>query len=261
MIKIQMRMNSLTLYRPVVLSVALPYSLSSGIDLKKVLYLLHPAMENGDFFFDKLGLLDKVDRHGVVIVAPDLGNGYFINTPYEKQADFLQMELMPVMNEMLRLSSRREDNMLLGISMGAFGAAQWALSCTERFNKVALISGVFDASLPVDERARKNRAQRPLVKLFSEKIMPLLMQNGRGDISPEADIRFLYAKAAEKGAPCFALWHGDEDYLSINQSENFVSQCKRHGINAERHISAGAHNLQYWQDTMGEVFDWLMMKN
>ena len=260
-IKIQIRINSLTLYRPVTVSVALPYSLTTGKSPFKVLYALHPAMENSGIYFEKLGFSDKVDKHELAIVAPDLGNGYFINTPYEKQADFLQTELMPVLCDMLPLSSRREDNMLLGISMGAFGAAHWALSCPERFKKVALISGVFDASIPIDERARKNRELRPLVKLFSERIMPLLMQNGNGDISPEADIRSLYAKAAEKEAPCFALWHGDEDYLSINQSENFVSQCKRHSIDANRHICPGAHNLPYWQSIMGEVFDWLLIKN
>lgn len=260
MIKIQMRINSLVLHRPVTLSVVLPYSLITGKGPFRVLYALHPAMENSGIYFEKLGLSDKVDKHEFAIVAPDLGNGYFINTPYEKQADFLQTELMPVLCDMFPLSSCREDTSLLGISMGAFGAAHWALSCPEKFSKVALISGVFDALLPLDERALKNREQQPLAKLFTGKIMPLLMLDRNGNIFPDADIRPLYAHAASKGASRFALWYGDADFLSIHQSTNFVHQCQKHGIDIEVHVSPGAHNLFYWQHAIDEVLHWLMGK-
>lgn len=261
MIKLSIQIASQTLYRPVTVTVMLPYTLTTGKGPFRVLYALHPAMENSGIFLEKLYLSEKVDKYKVAIVAPDLGNGYFINTPYEKQANFLQTELMPVLCDMLPLSVRREDNMLLGISMGAFGAAHWALSCPEHFSKVALISGVFDASLPVDERALKSRELRPLVKLFSEKVMPQLMRDASGNVFPDADIRPLYAKAAACGAPRFALWYGDKDYLSIDQSRHFFHQCELHGIKAKTYITPGAHNISYWQYTVNQAFDWLMVKN
>ena len=108
MIKLSISIASQILYRPVTVTVALPYTLTTGKGPFKTLYALHPAMENSGIYFEKLGLSDKVDKDELAIVAPDLGNGYFINTPYEKQADFLQKELMPVLCEMLPLSSRRE---------------------------------------------------------------------------------------------------------------------------------------------------------
>lgn len=260
MITLRMRINSLTLYRPVEVSVALPYTPLSGMVCSKTLWALHPAMEGGEFFFDRLGLTRLADRYGVAVVAPSLGNGYFINSAYEKQADFLQTELMPVLREILPLSSRREDNMLLGISMGAFGAAHWALRCPETFGAAALISGVFDASLPVDERARKNREQRPLVKLFSEKVMPLLMRDEDGNISSEANIRPLYGRAAEKGAPNFALWYGEEDYLSFEQSRNFARSCREQGINVTEHTAPGGHDLAFWEGAVNDALCWMVGK-
>lgn len=260
MIKMHIQINSLILYRQILMNVILPYTPNKGMYFSKLIFAMHPAMEGGDFFFDKLGLAYLADTYSVAIIAPSLGNGYFINSPYEKQADFLQAELMPVLREMLPLSSRREDNMLLGISMGAFGAAHWALRCPETFGAAALISGVFDASLPIDERARKNREQRPLVKLFSEKVMPLLMRDEEGNISSEADIRPLYARAAEKGAPDFALWCGEGDYLSLEQSRNFARNCRAQGISVTEHIAPGAHNLAFWEGAVGDALHWLIGK-
>lgn len=258
MIKFKISIPSQILFRPVMVMGALPYGVMSEVAPFKTLWGLHCAMEDGEFFFHKLNLGSFIDRYGIAFIAPSLGNGYFINSPYEKQADFLQAELMPVLREMLPLSSRREDNMLLGISMGAFGAAHWALRCPETFGAAALISGVFDASLPVDERARKNREQRPLVKLFSEKVMPLLMRDGEGNISSEADIRPLYARAAEKGAPDFALWYGEEDYLSLEQSRNFALNCREQGISVTEHTAPGAHNLAFWEGAVDGALHWLI---
>lgn len=260
MIKLSIQIDSQVLYRPVTVAAMLPYTLTTAKGPFRVLYALHPAMTNSGIFFEKLGLSDQVEKHGIVVVAPDLGNGYFINSPHEKQADFLQTELMPVLHNLLPLSDRREDNKLLGISMGAFGAAHWALCCPDKFSAVALVSGVFDASLQIDERARKSRELRPLVSIFFHKIMPSLMLDMKGEVLPMADIRPLYVQAATKGAPCFALWYGDEDYLCINQNENFAHCCRTHGISVDVHVSSGAHNHSYWKCAVNEASDWLMSR-
>lgn len=257
MIALQMRFPSLSLYRPVELVIALPYSPLDAKRQDKVIWLLHPAMEGGGFFFEKLNLAPLADACSAALVAPSLGNGYFINSPYEKQADFLEDELLPVLGEMLSLSHRREDNLLLGISMGAFGAAHWALRRPESFARVALVSGIFDASLPIDERARKNREQRPLARLFSDKIMPLLMEMDGGELSPEADIAPLYASAAQKGAPYFALWCGETDYLSLAQSRAFAKNCRKNCISLTEHYAPGGHSPLFWEGAVRHAVHWL----
>lgn len=260
MITFHFSLPSQILHRPVPITGALPYGLMANFNALPAVWGLHCAMEDGEFFFHKLNMGNLVDQYGFAFIAPSLGNGYFINSPYEKQADFLQLELMPVLQAMLPLSRLREDNRLLGISMGAFGAAHWALSCPEAFGAVAAISGVFDASVSPDERARKNREQRPFIKLFSDKIMPLLMRDQDGNLLPAADIRPLYARAAEAGAPRFALWYGAEDYLSLPQSTRFAQSCREYGIEVTEHTAPGGHNIAFWQNAVAEAAAWLMNK-
>jgi enterochelin esterase-like enzyme len=206
-------------------------------------------MTGGEVFFDSLGFADIPDKYNVAIIAPSLGNGYFSNSSYERQADFLNEELMPTMHSSMPISPKKENNMLLGISMGGFGAMRWALDAPEHFCAVAAISGVFDIRLPVDERARKNREQRPLVKLFTEKLMPWLFLDENGILRPEVDVDKLIASLASTPGHCprLVLFCGNEDYISLNQTVSLAEKCKKQGIITEVNFTPGGHNQQYWR--------------
>lgn len=56
----------------------------------RVLWTLHCGMGNGNFFFDSLNAADMAEKNGIAIVAPSLGNGYFINSDLEAQGGFLE---------------------------------------------------------------------------------------------------------------------------------------------------------------------------
>lgn len=258
MIKFSLTIPSYVLFHPVNVTGALPYSLMSSLSDIRVVWGLHCAMDDGDLFFNKLNLGYLVDKLGFAFIAPSLWNFYFINSRYERQADFLHNEFFPTLQSLLPLSRERKNNMLLGISMGAFGAAHWALSNPESFGASAMISGSFDASIPVNPLAKKNRELRPLVKLFSDRLEPLLMKDEYGNISLDADIRPLYDKAAEKGAPKFGLWYGEDDYLCLIENRDFIANCRSRGISVEEFCSPGSHNIEFWQKAVDEAVHWLL---
>jgi S-formylglutathione hydrolase FrmB len=260
MIKIQMSIDSHELYRPVPITVALPHGLIASKRPYKTIWALHCAMGNGDIFFDRLGLGAIVDKTGTAIIAPSLGNGYYVNSAFERQADFLNNELYPTLLETLPLSAKREDNILLGLSMGGFGAMCWALETVGQFEAVAAISGVFDIRILPDERAQKSREQRPMLKLFAEKLMPKLLLDESGAVKPEADLGKLLDKAMASKAPLpsLALYCGCEDYLSLNQTTAFAENCRNRGLEPKLCLSPGGHNPGYWAGVMPEVVDWFL---
>lgn len=265
MLKISLSIESQVLLKPVSVEIMLPYGIFSPETSFKTLWALHCAMGSSSLFFDKLNLASYVDKENIAIIAPSLGNGYFINSSYEKQFDFLNDELMPVLRRTLPLSVAPEDNYALGISMGAFGAVHWALSEPCTFSKVALISGIYDFSLPIDPRAKKNREQRPLVKLFGEQLAPKIMQETDGTLRKEADIRPLYSKAAlavqEMGSILdFNVYCGEEDYISYDATHHFVEQCQKNGLSSSLYINSGAHNQDFWQYAIAESMQWICSK-
>ena len=85
---------------PVTVLIALPYpNLSS--EQTKTLFALHCAMKDGHYFFDELGLGSYVDKHNVAIVAPCLGNSFFVDNKFQSAGAFLRNELMPYLKKNL----------------------------------------------------------------------------------------------------------------------------------------------------------------
>lgn len=244
MMRLSINIPSMTLLRPVSIEVALPSGFSMAKPPYRAVWALHCAMENGEFFFERLNASDSIDNEQIALIAPTLGNGYFINSSCEAQGDFLQ-EMLDVLRDTLPLSRQQEDNAVIGVSMGAFGAVRWALE-SGAFGSVAAISGVFDCHIPPDERISKKRAQRALLSAF-EPIMRRFLLDENGQTKPDADFGLLLQKAKNSVLPRLELYCGSQDYLSLPQSIELEKICIRHNCPVRLHISDGEHDQAYWR--------------
>ncbi len=245
--RLRITLSSISLLRPVEIVAALPNEFSmTGMPYRTV-WALHCAMSSGDFFFEKLDASNLVDRERIAFIAPSLGNGYFLNSPFEQQADFLQ-EMFESLRGVLPLSRQREDNLALGISMGAFGALRWAMAC-DSFGGATGISGVFDCAVPPDVRIRKSRAQRALYAAFSRLMRQRLLDEA-GHVRSEADFTTLVAHSS---CPWLALYCGEEDYLSLPQTLHLEELCHQHGHPVNVRVSAGEHDESYWKHSLQDA--------
>jgi S-formylglutathione hydrolase FrmB len=243
-------MDSYTLMRPVEIHARLPHGILSGRVPYRALWMLHSAMEGGGMFFENRAVLELAERENLVLIAPSLGMGYFVNASYEAQADFLKGEFLSAMRRALPVSERREDNFVLGVSMGGFGAFRWALDTPGVFAAAAAISSAFDPCVPIDERAMKDRKQRALILLFG-KIMRERLLSSDGEPVSGADLRAMVREGKRAGMlPRLLLYHGEQDYFAWNASKEFYDFCTGEGADAERHTSPGAHDFDYWDRTL-----------
>lgn len=244
MMRLHIKMSSTTLLKPVEIVAAVPYSFGTIDPPFRTLWALHCAMESGEFFFETLNAADIIDKENLVIIAPSLGNGYFVNSPYERQADFLQ-ELIDSMRGILPLAHGKADNALLGVSMGGLGAVRWALD-SGYFGSVTAISGVFDCQLPIDARIMKNRCQRALHATF-KKVMAQLLLDDAGKVHPDADFNRLFQRFKGSFFPQLNLYCGGQDYLSLPQTIELKRLCDLYGCPVKLSISDGEHGPTYWR--------------
>ena len=246
--RLRISFPSLTLLRPVDIVAALPDEIPRPAGkLCRTVWALHCAMSDAGFFFDRLDAASLVDQEKIAFIAPSLGNGWFINSPFERQADFLQ-EMFERLRDVLPLSHRREDNLVLGVSMGAFGALRWAMA-SDNFGGAAGISGVYDHSLPPDERLRQHRAQRALHAAFSRLARQLLWDED-GHVRKDADFAAL---AGRSSCPRLALYCGDEDYLSLPQTRRLEQLCREGGRSVTACITPGEHDERYWKQALRDA--------
>lgn len=251
MMRLRFSLPSTELLRPVEIRVAFPYGFGASAPPYRTIWALHCAMGDGDFFFDNLDAAQIVNREQVAIIAPSMGNSWFINSPFERQADFLQ-EMFDAMRSFLPLSPQREDNALVGISMGGFGAVRWALHSGE-FVSVAAISGVFDCRVPLDPCMMKNRAQRALYSTFEKAMRQFLLAENGQQVKRDADIGLLLQNRPSSFFPNIELYCGEQDYLSLPQAIYLKELCSKHGCPVDLHLSPGQHDQVYWKKALQEA--------
>ena len=261
MIKIQLTIKSTTLLRPVQVFAFMPHGFFPGRGSYKTIWMLHSAISDGSMFTEHARLLDFANQNNCALIAPSLGNGYFADTIYEKQASFLMAELLPAMRQTLSISSEKEDNFLLGVSMGGFGAVRWAFDMPDVFSSVAAISAYFGMPVPFDERVLKAKDLRALYQVFNKKLMPKLLFDKEGNLHSHVDLTKLMSvgSAKVKGSmPRVGLYCGDCDYLAIDQTKAFFEHCEDEGVAAEMFVSEGSHNAEYWNPVIFEAAEWLL---
>lgn len=241
MIRASLTLPSVALLRPVRVEAALPAGICAAQKPWRSLWALHCALSDASLFFEDLGAGALVDELGFALIAPSLGNGFFLNMPGEAQADFLE-ELFHALTGILPLAP--EACAAAGISMGAFGALRWALA-SGRFRNAALISGMYFAGLAPDGRFAKNRVQRALYQTFSDAMRrALLDQNGAP--RPEADIPRLL-DGARGHFPDLHIFCGEEDWLALPQSLALERLCAAQECPATLTLSPGGHERAYWR--------------
>ena len=245
MISISLSFPSVVLLQPVHIEIGLPYSFSASAPPWKTLWGLHCAMEQGDWFFRSLNIGDMIDSAGFAFVAPSLGNGWFINSPSEARADFLE-ELFESLPSILSLSTSREDNAIVGVSMGGFGALRAAFQ-SGRFARVAAISTVFDANIAPDVAIKKDRAQNAIYQALRKNTRQFLLTED-GLPRPEADLLPLL-KNGRADFPVVDLFCGEQDYIALPQNLALEKLFAERGVPSNLFLSPGGHDIAYWRES------------
>lgn len=237
------------LLQPVRLVVLLPAENVQCQPPYKTVWILHSAMSSGERTLESIGGAELCEKKGLALVAPSLGNSYYVNSEQERYADFLCEELMPLIQQNFPLSRLRNDNMVMGFSMGAFGAMHWGFARCQDFGVIAAVSGVFE--LPVEDHPffSKDRFLKRLKALLNP-VMRKRLYDDIGRLRPEADLERLMEQTSYKGQRIFphvSLYCGEDDYLALPHCHRMFERLRSHHVKASLHFSPGGHDEAFWR--------------
>jgi len=249
MIKFTITIDSYTLFRPVKVLVALPHSLIVKKPYRAI-WALHPSMKGADIFFDDLGVARLMEEKNFAIIAPDLGNAFFVDSVIEKQASFLRAELVQIIRDNICISHDPQDNYLFGISSGGFGSLCWALSNGNIFSRVATMSS---SILPkLQEDTLLSRKERFIWRLFSKQFKQIAN-------FPANNLESLLESSVAKGEiPELAIFCGQEDNLCLGNIHYFHGLLQKQGLPVKLELSPGEHDIEYWHRTFPKAVEWLL---
>ncbi len=207
-----------------------------------VLYLLHgPGGDEKTWTGEDpmlRGPLVNAMRNGTlrpsVLVMPSVGgNTWWIDGAVDAAASTFLEELMPRVEARLSFAVHRQRRALVGVSMGAFGALQFALSQPQRFCAAALISpAVYDPLPPLDSAARRT-PQFVRDGKFDEQLWQVSNYPGRLAV---------YRRAPQKVA--FWISSGDRDQPEIVRAATqlFARLYALQPDRTELRLMPGGHN-------------------
>jgi putative tributyrin esterase len=239
--------TSMTMLLPQRTSTQIGMTGGGGEEPPPVLYLLHGLSDDDTTWLRRTSIERYAAPLGLAVVMPQVHRSFYADQAAGgRYWTFLSEELPEIVGTFFRVSDRRDDTFVAGLSMGGYGALRWALRAPERFAAAASLSGALDVTA-----RRRARPEDP--RLF-ERVF------GDEEVagSPH-DLHALLERADPAALPALYLCCGTEDGL-LGENEAFRDACRAAGVGLRAEFSPGEHEWGYWDARIQDVLAWLPVR-
>ena len=235
-----------------------------------LLYLLHGLSDDHTIWLRRTSIERYVAPLGLAVVMPQVHRSFYTDEVYgNRYWTFLSEELPELVHNFFRLSRRRDDTFVAGLSMGGYGAMKWGLRYPERFAAVASLSGALDISArQQDSAGQNNQRQNTPVQNTPVQDDPApddpaqdvqMMRRIFGDqpvSSTDDDLFALLDRLDPAAAPSMYVCCGTEDVL-YPENKRFVQAAAGRDLRLVSDFGPGEHDWAYWDATIQDVLGWL----
>lgn len=201
------------------------------------LYLLHGYTDNHTAWMRWTSVERYAREYKLAVVMPDVQKSFYSDFPGiiggYKYWKFVSEELIEISRRFFRLSHKREETFVAGLSMGGFGAFKCALNRPDIFSAAASLSGALDPES--DFASNINKKEIEMIAGGADKI-----KGGINDLFTAA------IKTAQLDSkPRLYQYCGTEDFLygSNQKFKNFIQNL---GFDYTYEESPGDHQWKYW---------------
>ena len=227
-------------------NILLPLDYEQSVRRYPSLYLLHGLGDNHMMWALRSNISAYAERHGVIVVMPDAGRSFYVNSaadPAAKFEDYIVKDLVDYVDSHYRTLPVRRSRAVAGLSMGGYGAVFLGLKHYRRFGAIGAFSGALGVAHDWPEKAQdsaRSLRRRPEIEaLFGEP---------GSDTRKERDPFLLLEKIPAAEMPFLYLACGGQDFL-IAENRAFVELLAKKNVPYEyREISPRVHSWDFWDD-------------
>lgn len=207
------------------------------------IWLLHGLGENGSCWYRFTTIENLASQYQVAVIMPNVYRSFYMDEVNGLSYwTYLTKELMPELRRMLPLSTLRNQNFVIGNSMGGFGALKFGFKHPEWFSAVAALSPAVNL-----------RDIIPIMSDISRVFGPKLPKN--------------YLENLALTAPNDQLkeiqWYrsiGDHDFMR-DSNDHFTDFMNSLGMNETYSVTPGDHDWTFWDNEIKKVFAWLPLSS
>ena len=220
----------------------------------KTLYLMH-GIYGGEYdWITSTRLFKWAKDRNLAVILPAGENSFYSDqkAAHNYYGKFIGDELVKFTRTMFRLSDRREDTFVGGLSMGAMGAFYAALRYPDTFGYVgALSTALLGESYPKDDDPAMYLLSS---RTFFETIFGKEEDYRNSGMDPyklAADL-----KASGKPFPKIYMAIGENDPL-LSANQDYQRYLTELGAPLEFHVDQGAHDWAFWDRNLYRILEWL----
>lgn len=221
----------------------------------KALYLLHGYSGNHMDWVCGTKIQELSLKHNIAVFMPS-GDNYFYLDDTDMGAlygEFIGKELVEFTRKMFRLSDKREDTFIGGLSMGGYGAIRNGLKYSHNFSRIIALSS---ALITKNVAGISADFKDPIADYkYYTRVFGDLNQLLGSDKDPEALIIDL--KKGNADIPEIYMACGTEDFL-INENRNYHNFLNSEGIDHTYIESPGVHDWNFWNDYIEKAIMWAL---
>ena len=207
------------------------------IQKRKVLYLLHGLSEDASAWQRYSSIENLASAYGLVVIMPSAGRSFYLDQPNgQLYFTYLTQELPRYLSDIFNLQPKREDTLIVGTSMGGYGAFKAAFLHPERFAAAASFSGVL--SLDVLNLDPDDSRKAEFAYLFGD------LEKIRGSQNDPAVWLQNAVKNKTDLPHLFIACGRQEDLYPLNQL--FYGACQKLGVLVDYHEEDGKHDWIFW---------------
>jgi len=261
---LQVHFRSKTILMADAMNVILPDDRTEGD--YPVLWLLHGGGGNENDFLHNTRIRSYADKHRLAVVMPHAGYSRYCNMYWGADYfDFLTKELPEIVHHMFpRISTKREDNLISGFSLGGSGAISLGMRCPELYGTIGVLSA--SSIIPL-EHLRPLSAGGPSAPGGPGKKSVNMVNFGvenTGDLAgnPEHDVLLNARNIIAQGKPVPRVFHavGTEDHaypvgLGLKA---FFEEFEGNPFRYEFHSWGGGHNDVFREKALELFLDTVM---
>lgn len=219
----------------------------------KIAYVLHGISGNAQSWAT-YSLLPAYAVHGhTIYVLPEAGRSFYANQTYGfNYFKYITEELPTACRSLFNISAKREDTIVLGNSMGGFGAILCALSKPGTYGKCA----AFSSPCLYLQEEMKQYNQFGNETTFKQQFGERLFQDFRClfgeqfNCPPEMDLQRLATerKTSPEKIELYCTCGSHDPFLTTNR--RFAETMKKTGYDLTYEEWEGEHNFEFFNESL-----------
>lgn len=202
-----------------------------------VLYLLHGISDDSSCWLRRTCIDRFAEAVGMAVMMPEVQRSYYCNLEYgPAYFTYVSQELPELCRRMFRVSDRREDTFIAGLSMGGYGALKTAMTYPEQYAAAASFSGAFDLAVWFE---------RPEFYALSS-----------GQLRPQDDVFQLVEDRVREGRelPQIYMSCGESDTW-LNSNRRLDAHLTKLGVPHTLETWPGGHSWAFWNTSIQKALN------